>query len=183
MNYCLVVVFLGIFSSLSSKASTSGECLQQIDAAVDWYYTQPAWANILLDLDPEDTCLQIQNQNSVTFPEALKSAIETWSHDGSHLESPLNISIDLALEVLNRPYSDRDNPDVIQKGREIMEEHLARPNTRIRLLKLAEENPYGPETPHTAWIFRMKIPSLSDHIFIAIVPRDGSVPAYNYGFN
>ena len=32
------------------------------------------------------------------------------------------------------------------------------------------------------WVFALTIPKYSDHLYWAIVPRDGE-PAYNYGFN
>ena len=33
------------------------------------------------------------------------------------------------------------------------------------------------------WIFVLSLPDLSDHIYWAIVDREGKLPAYNYGFN
>lgn len=70
-----------------------------------------------------------------------------------------------------------------------LKEQLKNKRSEFRLLTekdFADESALLPEhgeTPETNWIFRVRMPALTDHIYFAIVPKDSAEAAYIYGFN
>ncbi|NBT59330.1 hypothetical protein EBT16_11160 [bacterium] len=104
---------------------------------------------------------------------AVSLALKSFLTDSSHIESPLALATLVALE----------DPDLSSDPAEkILFSHFNRPETVIRFVVCGEEAEHG-ETVEKNWIIRLKIPTLSDHIFWAVVDRSGVTPPYNYGFN
>lgn len=68
-------------------------------------------------------------------------------------------------------------------------EHLKNDASEFRLLTakdFADDTAFLPEHGEKLdrnWIFRVRMPELTDHIFFAIVPKDAGLHAYVYGFN
>lgn len=91
---------------------------------------------------------------------AVSLALESFLTDSRHVESPLALA----------------------ENKEVLLKHLNQPDSVIRFVSMGEEPEHG-EKVEENWIIRLKIPSLSDHIFWAIVERWGIIAPYNYGFN
>lgn len=91
---------------------------------------------------------------------AVTLAIKSFLTDSRHIESPLAVAADS----------------------DTLYEHLNRYSSEVRFVSLGEEPEHG-ESVEKNWIIRLKIPTLSDHIFWAVVDRQGLIAPYNYGFN
>jgi|694.fasta_scaffold148220_3 hypothetical protein len=91
---------------------------------------------------------------------AVTLALESFLTDSSHIESPLALA----------------------SQKTILYRHFNQYSTEIRFVSFGEEPEHG-ETVELNWIIRLKIPTLSDHIFWAVIDRQGLVRPYNYGFN
>jgi hypothetical protein len=119
-----------------------------------------------LHLDPSEIEAQ-QAYGGLSFIDAFEKALLSILNDGTDEESPLTIAGDqgLLISLLNQDSSD------------------------LWLIPDRERQPdddwYPPEYGESLsenWLFQLLIPSLSDHLFWTIVPRDGGNP-WNYGFN
>ena len=119
------------------------------------------------DLDtsvgPGQTVIQQGWDNEICFEQALDAAVESLLNDGSDVESPLA----LVEEIDEGPCL---QPDLRERVRCFMNE----PHSRIDLVV-----PGGPHQPEhgesldTHWVFFLDLPALSDHLYWAVVPRDG----------
>ena len=119
---------------------------------------------------------------TVTAENAAILAIESFLKDSSDVESPLALATEQALEELNLPETAAQDAQVLRKARRLLSAHLNQPTSNITFLSLGQEPERG-ESLTKNWIIRLKIPTLSDHIFWAIVDRSGKKTTYNYGFN
>lgn len=124
------------------------------------------------------------------FPDALRQALVSFIQD---FETPSSL-----LNILGGVYHDEIAPEqfpylgayqeaVMAKAREVMKTgtlHLI----PLNIKELSEEElgglhaPEDGEAPAENWIFQLRLP-LSDHLYWAVVPRNGERQAYNYGFN
>jgi len=110
--------------------------------------------------------------NEVTFIEALTLAIESFLEDDRDAESPRAL-----LEFAAAPPCFDGGPAA--RVRCFMNE----PGSMIRLVTMAGPPAENGEGVEQNWVFFMTLPSLSDHLYWAIVDRSGVRDAYNYGFN
>lgn len=118
----------------------------------------------------------------VDAEQAVTLALSSFFEDSRHIESPLALTTQLALEELGLPFESAQDQKVIDKAKEILYLHLNQYDSEIRFVFVGEEPEHG-ESVANNWIIRLKIPTLSDHIFWAVVERNGKVLPYNYGFN
>jgi len=115
-----------------------------------------------------------------TYIDALELAIESFLTDGSNPESPLAIVPD-AIENYKGNVAKSDQQyakliELINRGGSLCMPDIER---ALDSCFYAEEG----EDVDKNWIFLLQIPQLSDHLFWAIVPKDGKEKVYNYGFN
>lgn len=109
---------------------------------------------------------------SVTFLEALTSALESFLEDGTNEESPRSL---VAMAPADRCPSDDLRARVVC--------FLNQETAYFELYGSAGFAPEEGEPLSQNWIFILRAESLSDHIQWAIVDRAGVEPTYNYGFN
>jgi len=120
--------------------------------------------------------------NKISFPDALRAALKTILTSNSSRESPrIIIAEGLGLSLTT------NDKEVNEKLREFLVQGS------IRLLPNEDWSDYDreydyfpPEEREPAadnWVFFLKLPTLSDHLYWVIVPRDGQQDAYIYGFN
>lgn len=121
-----------------------------------------------------------ETDDMYSYLEALDLAIESFLTDGTYSESPLGI-VPTAMKAYkgnaSKPQQHLDKLiDLINSGGS-----LCMPDIEGASEKCfhAEEG----ESVEKNWIFLLQIPGLSDHLFWAIVPKDGKEKVYNYGFN
>ena len=122
--------------------------------------------------------------NKISFEQAIDKAIVSFLSDFSHPESPGSIVSNVfelyPPKVKNAAVEVNFKLGALLKNAEL----ILLPN-----LVWNEEEDYDfnpPEERESAsknWIFSLYIEELSDHIYWAIVPRDGKKGPYNYGFN
>lgn len=126
-------------------------------------------------------------KGTVTFEDALRSAMNSFLNDSEDDESPLTLTTDLVLDKLH----EGNIPDSQNLGnykpiaRELLIGFLNNPSTVLELVRNSSQSrqPEDGESIESSWIFYLYIPSLSDHLHWAVVDRNGKQPAYNYGFN
>jgi hypothetical protein len=97
-------------------------------------------------------------------------------------ESPLSQALSLV------DGKDRD-PSRIHRAKHKLWSHLNNPGTKLVLLNGRVDGqgylPERAESLETNWIFSLIIPTLSDHIFWIVIPKDPDLSGkgYAYGFN
>lgn len=128
--------------------------------------------------NPQHVADQTALGGSVSFAEALRSAIQSFLENGDSIESPVGL-------VQNDPgaYDLPDDVDIAAIT-EFLGELLNQPSSEVILL--APEARFLPEEGETVeenWIFRLKMPDVFSDLMWGIVPRSGSEPAYTYGFS
>lgn len=93
-------------------------------------------------------------------------------------------ALNLALRLLVTSDEDSESPRALlgDHGRHM----FAHPDSRLTLLARGSMTPRA-EQPAHAWIFVLRMPALSDHIFYAVIGRQrdyrGRIHGYTYGFN
>jgi hypothetical protein len=118
----------------------------------------------------------------VNIKSAAHDAIFSFINDSNDIESPLALSVGIVFDEFGQ------NPVVPVPlsikliAIEFLRTHLNSSATTIYLEPLGHFAEHG-EIAGRNWIFKMTAKSLSDHIFWAIVDRNGNIPVYNYGFN
>ena len=148
---------------------------------VEFKLTQLAY-----QIDPVDVEEQEQlSGNRLKFTDALRSALDSILTSDSDRESPRFI-IQQTFGLF--PEEDTEAADKIM---EHLREYLQQ--GELRLLPNEDWNDYDaefdfnpPEERESAdlnWVFSLYLPTLSDHLYWIIVPRDGETEAYVYGFN
>ena len=130
----------------------------------------------LTEIDAQDTAYP----SSVNIVSALDKAMTSFLNDDSDLESPLGIAYFVAEGTW-----DPNNPEgqsFEEAIKEALMDHLNRPTAQISLVPIGSNAEYG-ESVVDNWIFFLTIDDMSDHLYWAIVDRDGVNATYNYGFN
>lgn len=137
-------------------------------------------------IDPSDVEAQEQLPgNQISFTDALRLALETLLTSDSDRESPRFL-----IQQIFGLFPE-DDPEAAEKITTHLREYLQQ--GELRLLPDEDWNNedtefdyYPPEERETAtlnWVFSLYLPTLSDHLYWIIVPRDGAREAYIYGFN
>ncbi|MBW2460681.1 MAG: hypothetical protein JRH11_03475 [Deltaproteobacteria bacterium] len=113
------------------------------------------------------------------FSLALDAAIKSFLGDDTDVESPLALLVD-ADDSATCPQED---------PAERLRCHMSQPDTLLALVPRrddADDAVYPPEHRESIdenWVFYLSMPSVSDHLFWAVVPHTNFGAAYNYGFN
>jgi hypothetical protein len=110
--------------------------------------------------------------STVNFGDALRAALDSFVTNADDPESVRALAADLPA----------DHPchrvDTARAARCLIDDSKAM-LTIVETGKLAEHG----EEVQANWIFKLSVPSLSDHVHFAVVDRSGKTPAYNYGVN
>ncbi len=142
-------------------------------------------------ISSEEIKLQRQLPGSVDFPDALRKAIVSFINDGDEAETVRNIvkgvyEEDVKPEDFEFIWAYEDF--ITRKVKEFLDDGLLFfvPKGISELNPDDLEEIYPPEGGESVmqhWIFMLQLPTLSDHIYWAIVDRTGEQPTYSYGFN
>lgn len=137
---------------------------------------------LTLEIDEVEAQAQQDLSLVVGLEDALREALLAFMFDDEHPESPRS----LVKETHNiNPDSEGSKEGAAvaldQKVREYM-------NTGFLYLVPRKTNegihpPEDGESIEDNWAFMLRLPTLSDHLFWAIVSRSGERAAYSYGFN
>ncbi len=127
---------------------------------------------------PEEIAAQATADQTVSFEAALQAALESFISDGQDNDSPLAL-------VMNDPQTfglDADQDTAIYQA--YLRKLINKPDNSIELVRRDERfQPERGESLSDYWAFRLKMPNEFSHLHWALVRRDGSEAAYNYGFN
>ena len=122
----------------------------------------------------------ITTDDMYTYLDALDLALESFLTDKSNPESPLAIVPDVMKSYKGNASKPQQH---LQKLIELINSGgtLCMPDIDGASEKCfyAEEG----EDVERNWIFLLQIPELSDHMFWAVVSKDGKEEVYNYVFN
>ncbi len=111
---------------------------------------------------------------------ALQEAIGVLFAPDEELESPLNNALSVA---------EGEGEEKLTYAKQSLLEHLSRPETKMVLLEGKDDGrgfqPERGESVETNWVFSLVIPSLSDHIYWIVLPKNPQPASrgYVYGFN
>jgi len=172
-----------VIDTIEASASTpSASSLTPAPSAPAIASTETRIQNVLkhhglpnISVDISTTVVAAQSTlpgNTVSFEKAFGKAIHSFLNSSDDIESPLSLF-----------ENEFENP-----ATRLME-FL---NASTAQISLVEGNEYvdgaswypaeNGEDVESNWIFALKINNFSDHLFWAVVPRNGEAP-YNYGFN
>ena len=138
----------------------------------------------------EEVERQLALPGNYCFPAALRQALRAFTRDETGPESPVQVILNSFPELARRNFGwvGDYHAALDEKLREFFGEgqlyHLP-----VGLEKKNGDDrenfrpPENGETVEDNWIFQLSLPTLSDHVFWAVVPRDGGKRAYCYGLN
>ncbi|WP_445384199.1 hypothetical protein ACT6NV_09315 [Robiginitalea sp. IMCC44478] len=156
---------------------------ESIDLIIQDEFNLPT-LNYKIDLEEVKKQETLPN-NKIMFVKALHTALKTVLTSNSNRESPrIIISEGMGL---------RPKENVEDETKVVKQLHEFLLSGKLILLPLVDwENrdqdfgffpPEEGESAQENWVFYLSLPTLSDHLFWIIVPRDGQSEAYVYGFN
>ena len=122
----------------------------------------------------------------VPFDYAVRMALESFLTDSKDEESPLRIArLGFFKKDKHADMKEKIGFSQQKKVQAFLREKIQQGDAVLSLVSgnCLQEQPEGGESGDYAWIFQLEVPSLSDHIYWAIVDFDGYRPTYNYGFN
>lgn len=148
---------------------------------VEFKLTQLTYQIDLTDVEEQE---QLPG-NQLRFTDALRIALDTLLTSNSERESPRF----LIRQIFG--LFPEDDPQAADKITAHLLQYLEQ--GELRLLpredwsKADAEFDYNPpeegESVDLNWVFSLYLPTLSDHLYWIIVPREGEMEAYVYGFN
>ncbi len=145
------------------------------------------FAEMQLFIDEEEVRRQIEAfPTKIDLGMALRTALNSFFRDDRSPESPWKL-----IQEVEGIYEKEDIP--ASKLEEVEAKRQAFFNTGVlRLIPIynpdSDEDldfnpPEGGEPIAENWVFSLYLPELSDHVYWAIVDRQGKKEVYNYGFN
>ncbi len=125
--------------------------------------------------------------NQISFEQALHTTLQSYLHDGTHIESPRSLTENVH-EIFRDKFHTEEAWDtaLTNKVRDYLNHNSYLVLHPLRPLTDEEDilnRPEDGETTAQNWIFQLSLRNLSDHIFWAITDRSGEKQTYNYGFN
>jgi len=172
----------------SAIAPTPSACDQMTAEAVSIVKKEFGLAAATVIIDAAEVCRQLDPENNpgvatdISLQKAIRESLKSFIGDRRDIESPGALVLALAFEQAGLPWTVPVPAEVAALAESLLKDHLNKPETKITLLNL-DEKPENGESVTDHWIVRMKIGTLSDHIFWAVVDRAGEKKTYNYGFN
>lgn len=161
----------------TEPSATAEEALQQADQIIQKNYGLPS-LRLKADSMLLQQALDALGHDAVTLSQATGLAMAEILDDFEAYESPLNVAVDGETETGEQK----------DKARRILRQELNQTATTLSLYlgKTVRGENYPPEMGEDAaanWIFVLRIPSLSDHIYWVVVDKTGDKAPYLYGFN
>lgn len=126
--------------------------------------------------------------NKLGFEGAFEKAMHTILSEVDDLESPMSMMIEDRFNELNQKFI-HPIPTAIKLHAQInLKKLLNRSSTVVSLYHERTKEQYCPpperkEDVKDFWIFCLKIPDYSDHMYWILVDRLGAKTPYIYGFN
>ncbi len=155
--------------------ATPGAETPSLETKVASVLRQAGLANTTVRFSDAAAAAQAQAPgNQVSFEKALGLAIESFLSDNDSSETPVAL---FENEFYGEDYASK------------LVEFMNVPGTTVDLVEsddVVEGATWYPaehgDSIKDNWIFMLSIPAFSDHLYWAMVPRNGEAP-FNYGFN
>jgi hypothetical protein len=111
----------------------------------------------------------------------LEIALKRLLVEDDEIESPLNNAREVAAMRRRKTVSkEKSHEDAIV----VLAEHFNKKSSQLTLLGADKGlKPERGEDLEKNWVFSLVMPTLSDHIYWVVVPKDAPEGAYVYGFN
>lgn len=127
-------------------------------------------------------------KNNVSFEQSLRLAIHNILNDARDIESPLSLMIEDSFFKLKEKISDPVPIVVKLEAQKQLKLFLNKPSTSLGLFDARSKKqfcfpPEQGELVRDYWIYCLKIPEYSDHLYWILVSRLNKETVYNYGFN
>lgn len=133
--------------------------------------------SLLKALEVPDLSVEVPSvSDEEGFLEALEAAIRSFIEDGEDDESPLGL-----IEADPSAYDLSDEPDTDELQNAVKDFMNAGDSQLTLITPESPLQPDGGENPDKFWIFMLKMPTLSEHRWWAVVDKNGRNETYNYG--
>ncbi len=133
--------------------------------------------SLLKALEVPDLSVEVPSvSDEEGFLEALEAAIRSFIEDGEDDESPLGL-----IEADPSAYDLSDEPDTDELQNAVKDFMNAGDSQLTLITPESPTKPDGGENPDKFWIFMLKMPTLSEHRWWAVVDKNGRNETYNYG--
>ncbi len=162
-----------------------------LDIVIEQIFTELGVEKLGWDMLEEDIEEQEELDDSLTFEEALYAALNSFIRDGETAESPQDVVLATHKDLREENF---DNPSEFHRAlrdkvRAYMQDEGLITLLPLNIYDMDEEElgdlqpPEGQESLNESWIFSLRLPKLSDHVYWAVVDRAGMLETFNYGFN
>lgn len=168
-----------------SSCDESGACIDEVLSLEDAIEAVLVGVHGLDEMTVDVSVSEVDAQaaayaSTVDFISALEAAMVSFLTDDSDIESPLGIAYFVAEGSWDP--NNAEGQTFEEATFEALVDHLNRPTASLALVPIGQTAEHG-ESVADAWIFFLTIDDLSDHLYWAIVDRQGIDGTYNYGFN
>ena len=131
---------------------------------------------------------KLKFENKVSFEQSLHLAINSIFNDSSDIESPLALMIEDSFFEKKKKIEDPVPLIVRTNAQNKLKTFLNQVTTTLGLFDSRSKNPFcfppeKGELVRNYWIYCLKIPEYSDHLYWILVSRSDKHIVYNYGFN
>jgi hypothetical protein len=176
-------LFFVLLLQANSLLAEEVSCSQMALSTTEMVRSELGLRNIQLNLPKSEVCLQHERYvNMVSYRDAVNLAFESFLNDGTHIESPIALAIEISYSELGIPYQNPHPPEVLENAKKNVLGYLNDVSSQFSLVPVGQLPEHG-ETVQENWVFKLKMPRFSDHIYWAVIDRTGVRKVYNYGFN
>lgn len=152
--------------------------MDRISAIIQAVIMRVGVPELAVEAMPEEIAAQATENQTVSFEAALQAALESFISDGTDYDSPLAV-------LMSDPQTfglEADQEVAVYQAH--LRKLINQPGNSIELVRRDERfQPERGESLSDYWVFRLKLPNDFPFLHWALVRRDGSAAAYNYGFN
>ncbi|RYZ60164.1 MAG: hypothetical protein EOP07_01640 [Proteobacteria bacterium] len=128
----------------------------------------------LISFDPGKESLE-------ALKKPLEIAINRLVVEDEEMESPLNNAREVAAMRRRKSVSKEKS---LEDAVTVLAEHFNKKSSQLTLVGAGKgQKPERGEDLEKNWVFSLVMPTLSDHIYWVVVPKDAPEGAYVYGFN
>lgn len=181
-NYTVVLILLTVLTVLT--ALTSEGAYGQPRSVAPYRSAQSIVMNeyglkqLTLQFSVAEVTAQSRGSR-VTFPKALRKALESILSDASRPSSPLAQALFLNSGDPDHPKQASSHQE-LQAASTLLASEMNKKTTTLRLVPRHHAASGSPSAGHN-WIFELKIPALSEKPFWVVVDKSDSRSTYNYG--
>ena len=174
-------------SSSSSVSESAAAELARADRILQDDFGFPK-LRLLVNAAALEKAMKSGSADKVSVSQATQLAMAVIFDNFDAMEAPLTIAADGWASTHTQRLSGTLTRDQKAAARLFLREQMQNPETSLALhlggiIKGQDYPPEQGESTQDNWIFVLRVPTLSDHLYWVIVDRSGSKAPYLYGFN